>query len=116
MDSMSRDDLESPDFQDTYTDALAEVIDTKREDKPLPEAPEPGQEAGKVFDLMAALNKSVAKAKAKASRGEAPAEVHEPPKKRTAAKKTTAKKQPVKKAAANLRRPGPRPAARASPR
>lgn len=98
METMTRDDLEGPDFQDTYTDALAQIIEAKREDKPLPEAPEPEQESGKVFDLMAALNESVAKAKA--SRGEdTEAEVHELPKKKTAAKKTTAKKQPAKKTA-----------------
>jgi DNA end-binding protein Ku len=98
MESMTRDELEGPEFRDTYTDALARIIEAKREDKPLPEAPEPEAQSGKVFDLMAALNESVAKAKA--SRGEGPAEVHELPKKETAAKKATAKKQSAKKTAA----------------
>ncbi|WP_406224193.1 hypothetical protein [Streptomyces canus] len=61
----------------------------KREERPLPEAPEPEQ-PGRVLDLMAALNESVPQAKA--SRGE-DADVHELPKK-------TAKKQPAKKTAA----------------
>ncbi|MGK3944911.1 Ku protein [Streptomyces caeruleatus] len=55
---MSRDDLEGPEFADTYTDALAKIIESKREDKPLPDVPEPEQ-PGKVLDLMAALNESV---------------------------------------------------------
>ncbi|MFI0545240.1 Ku protein [Streptomyces sp. WSLK1-3] len=87
---MSRDDLEGPEFADTYTDALAKIIESKRGDKPLPDVPEPEQ-PGKVLDLMAALNESVQQAKA--SRGE-DADVHEMPKRRTA------KKQPAKKTAA----------------
>ena len=87
MESMSRDDLDGPEFEDAYTDALAKVIEAKREDKPLPEAPQPERPA-QVLDLMAALTESVSKAKA--SRGE-DAVVHDMPKK-------TAKKQPAKKA------------------
>ncbi|MDQ0605195.1 DNA end-binding protein Ku [Streptomyces canus] len=90
IDRMTRDDLEGPEFTDTYTDALAKIIEAKREEKPLPEAPEPEQ-PGKVLDLMAALTESVQQAKA--SRGE-DADVHEMP-----AKKTT-KKQSAKKTAA----------------
>ncbi|MET7690519.1 Ku protein [Streptomyces sp. NPDC005483] len=67
MESMTRDDLEGPEFEDTYTDALAKIIEAKREDRELPEAPEPEQPA-QVLDLMAALNQSVEKARA--SRGE----------------------------------------------
>ncbi|MEU0030799.1 hypothetical protein [Streptomyces sp. NPDC006335] len=89
MESMARDDLDGPEFEDAYTDALAKIIESKREDKPLPEAPEPEQ-PGKVLDLMAALTESVQQAKA--SRGE-DADVHEMPKK-------TAKKQPARKTAA----------------
>ncbi|WP_405467589.1 Ku protein [Streptomyces canus] len=90
IDRMAQDDLEGPEFTDAYTDALAKIIEAKREEKPLPEAPEPEQ-PGKVLDLMAALNESVQQAKA--SRGE-DADVHEMPKKKTA------KKQPAKKTAA----------------
>ncbi|MFJ9099524.1 hypothetical protein ACIRJM_13695 [Streptomyces sp. NPDC102405] len=92
--SMARDDLDGPEFEDTYTDALAKIIESKREDRELPEAPEPDKPA-QILDLMAALNESVEKAKA--SRGE-DADVHELPKKTTA--KKTAKKQPAKKTAA----------------
>ncbi|MFI6036088.1 Ku protein [Streptomyces sp. NPDC051315] len=91
MEMMSRDDLEGDEFQDTYTEAIAKVIEAKREDRPLPETPEPEKPA-QVLDLMAALSESVAKAKA--SRGE-DADVHEMPK----PKKKAAKKQPAKKAA-----------------
>ncbi|WP_314223544.1 non-homologous end joining protein Ku [Streptomyces zaehneri] len=106
MESMSRDDLEGDDFKDTYTEAMEKIIEAKREEKPLPEAPEP-EKPGRVLDLMAALEESVSKAKA--SRGE-DADVHElpKPKKKTAAKKTAARKQPTKKSAAkktSARRP-----------
>ncbi|MEU0030725.1 Ku protein [Streptomyces sp. NPDC006335] len=97
MESMTREDLDGPDFEDTYTDALAKVIEAKRDDRELPEAPEPEQPT-QVLDLMAALNQSVEKARA--SRGE-DADVRELSMK-TAAKKT-AKKQPAKKSAVKKR-------------
>ncbi|MFE4579176.1 non-homologous end joining protein Ku [Streptomyces chartreusis] len=90
MDTMTRNELEGPEFQDTYTDALEQIIEAKRDDKPLPKVPEPEDAGGRVLDLMSALNESVAKAKA--SRGEGSADVHEIP------KKSTAKKQSAKKA------------------
>ncbi|MET8168482.1 hypothetical protein ABZT34_30190 [Streptomyces sp. NPDC005329] len=43
MESMSRDDLEGNDFTDTYTEAMEKIIEAKREEKPLPEMPEPEQ-------------------------------------------------------------------------
>jgi DNA end-binding protein Ku len=95
METMSRDDLEGPEFEDAYTDAVAKIIEAKREDRELPEAPEP-ETPGQVLDLMAALTESVQQAKA--SRGE-DADVHELPKKKTAAKKTAAKQQAEKAAA-----------------
>lgn len=95
MESMSRDDLDGPEFEDSYTDALAKIIEAKREDRELPEAPEPERPA-QVLDLMAALNESVSKAKA--SRGE-DADVHDMPKRKAAAKKQPAKKAAAKKAA-----------------
>ncbi|MER6736505.1 Ku protein [Streptomyces puniciscabiei] len=95
MDTMTVDELVGPEFQDRYTEAIAQIIEAKREEKPLPEAPEPEKPAA-VLDLMAALNESVQKAKASRGEGAGPADVHELPK----PKKTAAKKQPVKKAAA----------------
>jgi DNA end-binding protein Ku len=94
MDTMTVDKLEGPDFQDRYTEAIAQIIEAKREEKPLPETPEP-EEPAQVLDLMAALNASVQQAKASRGGG-GPAEVHELPK----PKKAAAKKQPAKKAAA----------------
>ncbi|MFC9891523.1 non-homologous end joining protein Ku [Streptomyces pilosus] len=90
MDTMTRDDLNDPEFRDTYTEAIQQIIEAKREDRELPAAPEPAKDTGGLVDLMAALNASVAKARE--SRGE-DASVHEmKPKKKTAAKKQTGKK------------------------
>jgi DNA end-binding protein Ku len=92
MDTMTIDELTGPEFEDRYTEAVAQLIEGKREERPLPEAPEP-EEPAAVLDLMAALQESVSKAKA--SRGDAgPAEVHElpQPKKKAAPKKGAAKK------------------------
>ncbi|MBZ6290450.1 non-homologous end joining protein Ku [Streptomyces olivaceus] len=95
MDTMARDDLDSPEFRDTYTEAVAELIEAKREHRELAVSPEPAAESGQLVDLMAALQQSVSKAKE--SRGEDTgehADVHKLPKKRAA------KKQPAKKTAA----------------
>ncbi|MFE7958813.1 Ku protein [Streptomyces sp. NPDC057413] len=100
MESMTVEDLEELDAHDEYTEAMAQIIEAKREHAPLPEAPEP-EEPAQVLDLMAALNASVEKARE--SRGEhaREAEVHElaKPTRKTPAKKA-AKKQPAKKTTA----------------
>ncbi|MFI0191745.1 Ku protein [Streptomyces sp. NPDC017082] len=103
MDTMTVDELRGPEFEDRYTEAVAQIIEAKREEKPLPQAPEP-EEPAQVLDLMAALQESVQKAKASRSEGAGPAEVHELPK----PKKTAAKKQPAKKTTAK-KTPGRRP-------
>ncbi|MER6788539.1 hypothetical protein ABT330_28680 [Streptomyces sp. NPDC000658] len=36
METMARDDLEGDDFKDTYTEAMAKIIEAKRAEKPLP--------------------------------------------------------------------------------
>ncbi|MFJ1653501.1 Ku protein [Streptomyces sp. NPDC088337] len=95
MDTMTRDDLSGDEFRDTYTEALEKIIEAKREHREPPAAPEPETEPGQVLDLMAALNASVEKARA--SRGEGQADVHDMP---APKKKTAAKKQPAKKTAA----------------
>jgi DNA end-binding protein Ku len=97
METMTREDLRGDEFKDTYTEALQQIIEAKREDHELPEAPEPTADTGRVVDLMAALQESVAKARV--SRGESEEGA---PKK--AAKKQPAKKQPEKKTAARKRR------------
>ncbi|MDX5569489.1 Ku protein [Streptomyces sp. ID05-04B] len=103
METMAREDLEGDEFRDSYTEAVAKIIESKREDKPLPEAPEP-KEPGEVLDLMAALQESVRKARA--SRGEtAGADVHDlaQPQKKATAKKS-AKKTPARKTAAGSKK------------
>jgi len=103
IDRLTRDDLEGEEFQDHYTEALHEVIEAKREGHALPEAPKAQQKPGKVLDLMAALQQSVAKTKALRGKGRE-ADVHELPRKKSAAKKAakerTAKKTPTKKTTA----------------
>ncbi|WP_432101296.1 Ku protein [Streptomyces sp. WAC 04229] len=103
MDTMTRDDLDAPEFRDTYTEAVAKVIEAKREHRELPAAPEPAEGAGELVDLMAALQESVSKAKA--SRGEVGrhADVHEVPKK-SAQRKTRANKATAKKTARKPRK------------
>jgi DNA end-binding protein Ku len=99
MDTMTVDRLEGPEFTDRYTEAIAQIIEAKREEKPLPAVAEPEQPA-QVLDLMAALRESVSKAKT--ARGDAgPADVHDlpQPKKKTAAKKQPAKQTGAKKTA-----------------
>ncbi|QCB20870.1 Ku protein [Streptomyces sp. SS52] len=68
MDTMTRDDLEGDEFRDTYTEAVAELIEAKREHRRPETVPEPEKRPGQVLDLMAALQQSVSKAKE--SRGE----------------------------------------------
>jgi DNA end-binding protein Ku len=96
MDTMTREDLEGEEFQDSYTEALAQIIEAKREDREPSKLQEPESRAGQIVDLMAALNESVQRAIA--SRGE-DADVHELPKKK-AAKKQPAKKTATKKTTA----------------
>jgi DNA end-binding protein Ku len=68
IEAQSSGGLEDLDLADQYTEALEKVIEAKREGYELPEAPEPASMPPRVVDLMAALEESVAKAKA--SRGE----------------------------------------------
>ncbi|MEV6053450.1 Ku protein [Streptomyces sp. NPDC052107] len=68
MDTLGEVDLE--DLHDEYREALEEVIAAKASGEAPPEAPAPAA-AGKVLDLMAALENSVRAARE--SRGEAPA-------------------------------------------
>lgn len=95
VDRLTRDNLDGPEFTDKYTEAVEQLIEAKREHKEPPKAEESEAPTGKVVDLMAALQESVAKART--ARGE-DATVHDMPKK--TATKTTTKKQPAKKAAA----------------
>ncbi|MFF7845270.1 Ku protein [Streptomyces ossamyceticus] len=98
IDGMTLEALEGPQFTDRYTEAVGQVIEAKREGRQPPSTPEP-EAPGQVVDLMAALEQSVAKAKA--SRGEGGADVDEMPAKKTPAKKTaksTASRKPRRSA------------------
>ena len=82
-------DFEPDDYEDDYAIALKELVRAKVEGGEVRAPAAAAEESGEVVDLLAALAKSVEKAKA--ARGEAPA---------LATKKTaTAKKAPAKKAA-----------------
>ncbi|MFF5437983.1 hypothetical protein [Streptomyces achromogenes] len=77
MDTMTVDRLEGPESTDRSTEAITQIIEAEREDKPLPAVEEP-KEPAQVLDLMAPLREPVSEAKA--SRGDAgPADVHELP-------------------------------------
>ncbi|MFD5728952.1 Ku protein [Streptomyces sp. NPDC058368] len=103
--SMTTDDIAQ--FRDRYRDALEELIEGKSEGKERPEPAEGGGagESGKVMDLMAALNASVAAAREGRGESGEDASVHEirprkkSPAKKPAAKKTTAKKTTPSKSA-----------------
>jgi DNA end-binding protein Ku len=89
-------DYEPDEYEDDYAIAVKELVRAKVEGGEVQvSAPEP-EESGEVVDLLAALARSVEKAKA--SRGEAPEPA--PAKSAGTAKKTAAKKAPAKKTAA----------------
>lgn len=102
-------DFDPDDYEDDYAKAVEALVRAKVEGGEV-RAPAPApEETGEVVDLLAALARSVEKAKV--ARGEAPAEP-EPAKKATAkkatakkasAKKTTAKKTTAKKTTARTR-------------
>ncbi|MEU6603361.1 hypothetical protein [Streptomyces flaveolus] len=94
-----------------HHEAIAQLIEAKRKDKPLPQAPEPEAPAA-VLDLMAAMQESVSKTKACRGVHTGSAEVHELPQpKKAAAKKQPAKKAPAKKSATKKTAGRRRPAA-----
>ncbi|HEY7717790.1 MAG TPA: Ku protein [Pedococcus sp.] len=94
-------DYDPEEYEDDYAAALEAVVRAKVEGGEVQLAPESKDESGEVVDLLAALAKSVEKAKA--SRGEAaPASkpASQPAAKKATAKKTTAKKTTAKTATA----------------
>ncbi|MFI0762393.1 Ku protein [Streptomyces anulatus] len=98
-DRMTIEDLSG--FRDEYRQALEGIIAAKAEGKPLPAQAEDGKrEQGRVVDLMAALNASVAAAKE--SRGEhgEDATVHKMRPSKKTARKAPAKKTTSSKSAA----------------
>ena len=100
-------DYDPDEYEDDYSKAVEALVKAKVEGGEIQVAPREAEETGEVVDLLAALAKSVEKAKS--SRGEAPTAAprtarQAPAKKaaaaKTAATKTAAKKAPAKEAPA----------------
>jgi DNA end-binding protein Ku len=93
-------DYDADDYEDDYAIALKELVEAKVSGGEVTHAPEEAEESGEVVDLLAALAKSVEKAKA--SRGESSdaAPAAKAPAATGAAKKAPAKKAAAKKAPA----------------
>ncbi|WP_068426255.1 non-homologous end joining protein Ku [Janibacter terrae] len=85
-------DYDPDEYEDDYAQAVEALVRAKVEGGEVQAVEEDEEESGEVVDLLAALARSVEKAKA--SRGEAPAPA------KASAKKAPAKKAPAKKAAA----------------
>lgn len=102
-------------YHDTYRQKVLELIEAKqRGDNAVVASPEP-DEANKVVDLMAALEASVADAKAARRRhpsSDEPADAA--PAKKATVRKTTKAKAPAKKAAAKKAAPKKAPAKKAA--
>ncbi|CAN7260587.1 Ku protein [Knoellia sp. LjRoot47] len=91
-------DFEADDYEDDYAIALQALVKAKVEGGEVKAPVVEAEESGEVVDLLAALAKSVEKAKA--SRGEAPSKPAAKTSDDKPAKKAAAKKAPAKKAAA----------------
>jgi DNA end-binding protein Ku len=96
-------------FTDQYREALEEVIEAKAAGRPVREEEEPVPDRGEVVDLMEALRRSVADAKARRGEDAGPAA------RKSTAKKAAAKsaaKPPAKKAASKKAAPAKKTAAK----
>jgi DNA end-binding protein Ku len=96
-------DYEPDEYEDDYAKAVEALVKAKVEGGEVAVAAEPAEESGEVVDLLAALARSVERAKA--ARGEAPdedetEEPREKPAKRTAARRSAAKNAPAKEPSA----------------
>lgn len=106
------DDFEPDDYEDDYALAVKELVRAKVEGGEVKAAPEEEDEGGEVVDLLAALAKSVERAKTRrgesssatstddGSKGSSESGAKGSGAKKTTAKKTTAKKSAAKKAPA----------------
>lgn len=93
-------DYDPDEYEDDYAQAVEALVRAKLEGGEVQQVESDEEESGEVVDLLAALARSVEKAKA--SRGESSEPTKAPAKKSTAkkaAKKSPAKKAPAKKAA-----------------
>ena len=91
-------DYEPDEYEDDYATALHALVKAKVEGGEVAAVAEQPEESGEVVDLLAALARSVERAKA--ARGEAPEDGDEPAAKTSAAKKGAAKKSTSAKSAA----------------
>ena len=100
VDSLSGD-YEPDEFEDDYSGAVEQLVASKIEGGDLTETPAVKGEETEVVDLLAALQKSVDKAKAaKSGGGVASTSDESAPAKKTPAKKSAAKKTATRKTAA----------------
>ncbi|MER5312660.1 Ku protein [Streptomyces sp. NPDC002773] len=97
LDTMTVEHLDDLELVDRYREAVLEVIEAKAEHRQPRQTGEPSAPASQVVDLMAALQDSVAKAKAARGETSEDATVHEMP---APQKKAAGGKAPAKKAAA----------------
>jgi DNA end-binding protein Ku len=96
-------DFQPEEFSDEYRQALEEVINAKVAGREVVQPEEAPRDTGQVVDLMEALRRSVAEAKARRGEGGSSDSDADQPAKKAPAKKAaakTAKKAPAKKAAA----------------
>ena len=95
-------DFDPTEFSDQYREALEEVIQAKVAGQEVVAPAEEPQQTGQVVDLMEALRRSVAEAKARRGEGGAggAGESSARPARKTAATKAAGKKSPAKKSAA----------------
>jgi DNA end-binding protein Ku len=101
-------DYEPDEFEDDYSEAVEALVASKIEGGELKEAPAAQAEETEVVDLLAALQRSVDKAKAAKSGGTSTTEIREEAAaeqpaetaRKAPAKKSAAKKAPAKKTAA----------------
>ena len=95
-------DYDPDEYEDDYAIAVKELVRAKVEGGEVRVAAPEEEEGGEVVDLLAALSRSVEKAKAARGEAPAPAEKEAPartvPEKKSTAKKSAAKKAPAKKA------------------
>jgi DNA end-binding protein Ku len=89
-------DYDPDEYEDDYAKALDALVKAKIEGGEITDLPAPAEESGEVVDLLAALARSVEKAKI--ARGEVP-EAAEPASKATTTKATTTKATATKAAA-----------------
>jgi DNA end-binding protein Ku len=91
-------DFDPDDYEDDYAIAVKELVRAKVEGGEVQMPPAEEDEGGEVVDLLAALSRSVEKAKA--ARGESPAPEKKTPAKKSAAKASGSKTTAAKKSAA----------------